>query len=113
MLNGIIEVDGQSICWFRNDQLHREDGPAVLKISGTREWYLNGKKHRDDGPAVEHVNGTRSWWLNDLLHRLDGPAYEGADGRREWWINGVEYTEEEHKQELLVRKWGLSVDSRA
>jgi hypothetical protein len=79
---------------------------------GTCEWWLNDERHREDGPALEYANGDREWWINGQLHRLDGPAYEEADGDREWWINGVEYTEEEYKQELLVRKWGLKVDSR-
>jgi hypothetical protein len=36
----------------------------------------------------------------------------------EWWIDGEEYTEEEYehdrrvrKSEILLRKWGLSVDA--
>jgi hypothetical protein len=27
-------------------------------------WYLNGKLHREDGPAIEYLNGTKEWWLN-------------------------------------------------
>ena len=29
---------------FLNDQLHREDGPAVEYYSGNKFWYLNGKR---------------------------------------------------------------------
>lgn len=28
-------------------------------------WQLNGNLHREDGPAIECVNGTKEWWLND------------------------------------------------
>ena len=30
--------------WYLNDQLHREDGPAVEGVSGGKQWYLNGKE---------------------------------------------------------------------
>jgi hypothetical protein len=29
-------------------ELHRTDGPAVVRLDGSREWYLNGKLHRTD-----------------------------------------------------------------
>jgi hypothetical protein len=29
--------------WYLNDNLHREDGPAVEWADGTKSWYLNGK----------------------------------------------------------------------
>ena len=47
-----------------------------------------GRIHKEDGPAVEYINGTKCWYLNDKLHRLDGPAIERADGRNQYWVNG-------------------------
>jgi hypothetical protein len=29
---------------------------------------LNGKRHREDGPAVEYVDGTKRWYLNDVQY---------------------------------------------
>lgn len=75
--------------WFKNDKIHREDGPAVEYANGYREWRLNGKKHRLDGPAVEWKNGDKHWYQNGLLHREDGPAVELANGKKEWFQNGV------------------------
>jgi hypothetical protein len=44
MRNGLnIRKDGTKI-WYVNDQLHREDGPAMEWSSGAKEWYLHGKK---------------------------------------------------------------------
>jgi len=60
---------------------------------------------------IEFKEGTRDWIQDGILHRDDGPAVELASGDCEWFLNGVEYTEEEFEQELLVRKWGLSVDA--
>jgi hypothetical protein len=55
-------------------QTHREDGPAVLYVSGTKNWLINGFLHRENGPAVEWSNGDEEWYINDKLHRIDGPA---------------------------------------
>ena len=82
-----IEQDGTK-CWFLNDKLHREDGPAVEYPNGRKCWYLNDKRHREDGPAVEWPNGEKDWYLNDKLHREDGPAIEWPDGTKEWYLNG-------------------------
>ena len=30
--------------WYLNDQLHREDGPAIDCASGFKAWYLNGER---------------------------------------------------------------------
>ena len=55
---------------YRNalGQLHREDGPAVERNSGTKEWWLNGQRHRINGPAIEWANGGETWVLNDLVY---------------------------------------------
>ena len=42
--------------WYKNNQLHREDGPAIEMSSGDKYWYVNGKLHRIDGPAIEYDN---------------------------------------------------------
>ena len=65
-----------------------------LKIEqdGTKCWFLNDKLHREDGPAVEYPNGRKCWYLNDKRHREDGPAIEWTDGEKEWWFNGKEVT---------------------
>ena len=51
--------------WFLNDELHREDGPAIERADGSKYWYLNDKCHREDGPAVEYADGNKAWYLND------------------------------------------------
>jgi hypothetical protein len=59
--------------WFNDDnQLHREDGPAV--DTGVMQlWYRNGELHREDGPAF--VNKDREeWWSHGIITREDGPA---------------------------------------
>ena len=81
--------------WFLNDQLHREDGPAVECANGTKSWYLNDKRHREDGPAIEFASGAKWWYLNDKRHREDGPAVEFASGAKWWYLNDKEISEQE------------------
>lgn len=57
---------------------------------GTKEWRVNGQLHRLDGPAVIKANGDKMWFFEDKLHRLDGPAVELRDGTKEWWKHGVQ-----------------------
>jgi len=67
MLQGlhIDEYSGTKM-WYKDGELHREDGPAIIWKNGDEEWYLNSKKHRDDGPAVYYpsFNGLRGWYID-------------------------------------------------
>jgi hypothetical protein len=54
--------------------------------------------HREDGPAVEWLNGSKEWWLNGKRHREDGPAIEYSDGDKSWYLNGKKLTEQEFKK---------------
>lgn len=59
--------------------------------NGIKEWYKNGNLHREDGPAVEFSNGTKYWYIEGLLHRENGPAIEYFDKSKIWSIEGEEY----------------------
>ena len=83
-----IEWANGSKEWWVNGKHHREDGPAIEWANGTKFWYSNGKRHREDGPAAEWSNGSKFWYLNGERHREDGPAIEWANGTKEWWVNG-------------------------
>lgn len=80
--------------WLKNNQQHREDGPAVIEadtphIIGQKVWCIEGKIHREGAPAIEYYDGSSEWYFNDLLHRLDGPAIDNGDGTGFWYIDGV------------------------
>lgn len=74
--------------WYKNGQLHREDGPAVEWVDGSKEWFIDGKHHRENGPAIEWDDGKREWYLNGVRHRENGPAVEYPDGKKQWYLNG-------------------------
>jgi hypothetical protein len=71
--------------------------------NGNKCWYLNDKLHREDGPAVEHADGDKSWYLNGKLHREDGPAIEYRNGYKSWYLEGIQYTKSGHKAEMARR----------
>ncbi len=44
MKNGKYKED-EKICWYKNGQLHREDGPAIMDIFADQiHYYWHGKK---------------------------------------------------------------------
>ena len=83
-----IEIESNLIAIYKNDELHRDNGPAVVYKDGTEEWYKDGKRHRDDGPAVIDTDGYQVWYKNGKRHRDDGPAVIVSDGSKVWYKNG-------------------------
>jgi hypothetical protein len=83
--------------WFKDNELHREDGPASYYLNDKisryykEEWYQNGVLHRTDGPAIKDNAGYSEYWINGKKHRTDGPAVIKDDADQyylEWWFNG-------------------------
>ena len=102
-MNYDIKIDEYGTkCYYVNNVLHRDDGPAIEYVSGTKEWYINGKPHREDGPAEEYYNGAKQWYKNGLRHREDGPAYEGSNGYLEWHFNDICY---DYNNDFTVESW--------
>jgi hypothetical protein len=65
MKNG-LEIDSYGNKWYyKDDEYHREDGPAIECSNGYKSWYINGKRHRIDGPALEYSDGNKYWYLDD------------------------------------------------
>ena len=64
---------------------------------GNKEWSdSDGKYHREDGPAIEYLDGSKSWYKHGKYHREDGPAYEGSSGYKAYWLEDIHYTEKEY-----------------
>ena len=70
--------------WYKNDRLHRDDGPANEWAGGMKEWYLNGKRYREDGPAIEYADGTKSWYLNGEKVTMEDVI---TDPKEQFWWN--------------------------
>jgi hypothetical protein len=92
MTNPITLPDGIKEWRNKKGEFHRDDGPAIIGLNGTKYWYINGKRHRDGGPALIHPDGRQEWYQNGKCHRDDGPAIIWPDGRKEWFLRGQKYT---------------------
>lgn len=64
MRQGLIIDDYGNRIWFKNDQVHREDGAALEYPDGDKVWYVSGEVHRLDGPACEFKN-SKHWYYHD------------------------------------------------
>src|SRR5579864_4962768 len=95
-----VSISARDIRWYKNDLLHREEGPASETINKSKKWYRNGKFHRENGPAIEYANGKKEWWRHNKLHREDGPAIECPDGTKSWYRNDKLHREDGPAVEL-------------
>jgi hypothetical protein len=43
----IYEYDNENEYWFLNNQLHRENGPAIIHSDGSKEYWLNDIHYPD------------------------------------------------------------------
>ena len=83
------------VAYFNDDNdIHRDDGPAIIDHDGTEKWCQYGRLHREDGPAVIYPDGGKEWWYEGQLHRNDGPAvikyYQWRDYGLRWFYHGKE-----------------------
>lgn len=74
----------------------------VEEHSNGANWYLNNEQHRENGPAIECVNGSKFWFKHDKLHRENGPAVILSDGTEEYWLNDIHYSNVTSPEELLL-----------
>ena len=93
--------------WYKDDELHCDDGPAVVFFNSSKCWYQWGKIHRTNGPAVEYDDGTTKWYNTGKLHRTDGPAVEFSGGRKLWYLNGEEFTQEQWQEKILRKTFDI------
>jgi len=73
--------------------------------SGTKRWYLDDQLHRENGPAIEYVDGHKEWWYCGKCHRLDGPAIEDdMSGTKLWFYHGERiYCSSQEEFERLIK----------
>ena len=104
MKEGVFKNSDNTV-YYKNNQFHREDSPAIEWDNGSKHWYFHGLLHRTDGPAIDLVAPylgytIKKWSINGKWHREDGPAVEWGTGYKEWWIDGQQLTEDQFKHWL-------------
>lgn len=87
-------------------EIEIEDGdPYIISLSdGTKMYYKNNVLHRVDGPAIIKPNGRGEWYYDGKLHRIGGPARVTSYGDEDFYVAGNNYWQPEKYQEA-VRKW--------
>jgi len=76
-MHTVITTDAVSTTHTMFGKLHRENGPAQIYPDGAQHWYRNGELHLEDGPAVEDLrcsapaiisaNGNQYWYLDGAM----------------------------------------------
>lgn len=87
--------------WMQNNEIHRENGPAIEHCTGSKEYWIKGKLHRSDGPAITNSNNTiHQWYYNGFRHRDNGPAIENINDSNdnEYYFNNIKYKKDEYQQ---------------
>jgi len=60
-----LYFDGpDDIMVISNEEMIMIEYKVKVYEDGTKVWYLNGVHHREDGPAIERVSGINEWYLN-------------------------------------------------
>ncbi len=73
-----------------------DQGISVKRTYKNKQWFkeekfLNDELHCDDGPAILYSDGTELYWKHGRLHREGGPAVKWANNTEEYWVDGVQY----------------------
>jgi hypothetical protein len=79
--------------YSNKDRLHRDNGPAVIDVNGSKFWYKNGKRHRIDGPALEYYNGYNEWYIDGtFLTEAEIKSKKAPHNGKKVTVDGIEYT---------------------
>ena len=82
-----------------------KDFTGVCKVlyDNTIRYYKDGALHRQDGPACEYPNGSCVWFLNGKLHKEDGPAVKAKNNYKEYYYNDAWYSNIESDDEWVEK----------
>lgn len=106
--NGKIKECDGTILYFKDDKLHREDGPAMITTEGLKAWYRNGELHSyNNEPALTDPDGFRAWYDTGVRHRSDGPAIINSDGSVVFYYLGYYASEEDI---FNLKSWRTEVE---
>jgi hypothetical protein len=58
--DGAQLINWDSIDYYQNGKIHREDGPAREYANGKRYWFLNGKCFSDESMWKDSLNENKT-----------------------------------------------------
>jgi hypothetical protein len=65
-------------------------------IKELKSFKIKSDLHREDGPALIRSDGLQEWWYNGIVHRIDGPAIIRPDGSSCYYIKGHRVSKKTH-----------------
>jgi len=68
IINAKVILTEQQLEWFNTRNIKLKLLETYKNINGDQLWYKNGKMHRDNGPAVIRVNGDKYWYKNGVSY---------------------------------------------
>ncbi len=108
MKNGKHVEENGTVLYYKNDLLHREDGPAMVTKDKTQVWYKNGNVHSyNNNPAIITQDGFKAWYDTGIRHRSDGPAIINPDGTLSFYYLGYFAAE---KEVFNLEAWRTEVE---
>lgn len=85
-----------SIRYFKDGELHREDGPACIHTNGALHYYLNGQAHREDGPSHNYSDGVTNWFYKGKNYGIDD------EFTNESWIEFIKELKREEELKIFL-----------
>lgn len=89
--------------WYKNNLVHRENGPAIIHNDYCEQYLYNGNLHRTDGPAMIRYDGHQAYYYHGKLHRDNGPAVINPNGVLKYYNDGELY--DEFYPANAIRRW--------
>ena len=88
----------QTIRYYKNNQLHKEDGPALIFQNGDVEYYLNGLFHNENGPAIiyEYI---KIWYYKGVKYGINNRHQN--DFSNSSWREFIENKKREEQLEIF------------
>lgn len=66
--NNYVRTSDGTIHYFKEDSLHREDGPAVIYDDGKKQYWLYGQFFRTHEEWFEALDDIEGAMINDMGH---------------------------------------------
>jgi len=90
---------------YRNEagQLHRSNGPAVIREDGYLAYWQNGYRHRSTGPAIVRPNGDRFWYYRGLLVAVSESLKENVSSYERKIIIVPKHIEDNYRFSTIVQ----------
>ncbi len=80
------------------DEIQKNYTGIIEWADGDKEWYRNGEYHREDGPAIIRASQSKEWWL-------DGKYIWHSEYNKFDLTNEIVYSKEQHPEYSTVQVW--------